>query len=922
MLRTTTIFVIALVFSAASLAASEADELYADAIKQLEAGDTAAAVIQLKNALQNDPGHAPSRLKLGKLYLETGDAASAEKELRRARSLGVDRVQWESALGEAFLEQGKSGDLLSTLSPAENRSPREQAEVLVLRGRALLLDEDYPAADAAFDEALLADAQLAEAWLGKARASQHAGDPDKVREYVSKALAIDPESADAYVMRAHLAMQAGDKEAALGDLNTALKLDPDNEAALYQRAGYYAERHENASAQQDIDALLKIEPLHPGGHYLKSVVAFQQGDIDTAQQHAGVVLRADPDHARSLVIYGVAALLKGQDEIARDYLLRAQTAGASQQQLNLLVASMYLRTRNYDRVIDTLGPNAMNSDSVQTLVLLGSAYMAKGDEKRGSEAYGRAIELAPTLPELRTQLGISLIELGEGERGMALLGSAAEMAGDSIQPELILVMGHLQQGNLDKAEKAALALESRRPEDPQAISMAGVVLLAAKDTAGAKQRFDKLLEIDPGNIGARIQRARVALAEREYEVAEQSFRAILKQDAANFDALTGMLALADAAGDTEQTEHWAGELQRAAPSAVQPRLVLLDHYLRHGRAREALTLASGLATENTDNPTVLYHAARAQLANGQSTAALGNLRRAAEIQTDSAAIGLLLANTLVNTGDLTGARKQIATVLQQQPDQVDAQALLAAIELRSGNVEKAAEIAQQLQQAHPDRPEGHRLNGMILVSTGQVQEGIVALRRAYDLQKSGEVARMLHAVLTRAGNADDGAAVVLDWLEHRPGDITARRELAVAYQQRGKIAEAAEQYEEMLTASPADFAALNNLAWIRFEQGRKSDALALAKKAYEAQPANPLVMDTYGWMLFKADGDKRDALRVLKEAMLKSPANADIRYHSAVVMAANGQKEEAVAELKLLLVRYPAFSDADAARRLLAELGG
>ncbi len=46
------------------------------------------AVIELKNALQQDNQSAEARYLLGKVYLESGDVLSAEKELQRALDLG------------------------------------------------------------------------------------------------------------------------------------------------------------------------------------------------------------------------------------------------------------------------------------------------------------------------------------------------------------------------------------------------------------------------------------------------------------------------------------------------------------------------------------------------------------------------------------------------------------------------------------------------------------------------------------------------------------------------------------------------------------------------------------------------------------------------------------------------------------------
>src|SRR5215470_20248018 len=63
------------------------DALIASAKDYATKNNYSAAVIQLKNALQQTPNNGEARLLLGQFLLETRDPASAEKELRRALEL-------------------------------------------------------------------------------------------------------------------------------------------------------------------------------------------------------------------------------------------------------------------------------------------------------------------------------------------------------------------------------------------------------------------------------------------------------------------------------------------------------------------------------------------------------------------------------------------------------------------------------------------------------------------------------------------------------------------------------------------------------------------------------------------------------------------------------------------------------------------
>ena len=62
------------------------EQLVASARDYLQKNDNAAAIIELKNALQEKNDFPEARLLLGKALLDSGDVVGAEAELRKAES--------------------------------------------------------------------------------------------------------------------------------------------------------------------------------------------------------------------------------------------------------------------------------------------------------------------------------------------------------------------------------------------------------------------------------------------------------------------------------------------------------------------------------------------------------------------------------------------------------------------------------------------------------------------------------------------------------------------------------------------------------------------------------------------------------------------------------------------------------------------
>ena len=79
-----------------------AEQYVTDAKADLAKNDSAAAVIQLKNALQSDPALGEVRVLLGQALLQTGDARGALIELGKAREMGVKHDQLEPLIAQAM----------------------------------------------------------------------------------------------------------------------------------------------------------------------------------------------------------------------------------------------------------------------------------------------------------------------------------------------------------------------------------------------------------------------------------------------------------------------------------------------------------------------------------------------------------------------------------------------------------------------------------------------------------------------------------------------------------------------------------------------------------------------------------------------------------------------------------------------------
>src|SRR5690625_4700473 len=148
--------------------AQSPEEHIQNAVEYRHQGDFNAAIIELKNALQQSPDNAKSRFLLGRTYVDGGQGQAAEKELRRAISLGVAEVEVAPDLAKARLLQGRYQDVLDTIKPARQSDPTRHAEALVTKGNAEQALGKIESARADYQQALTLDSKNLSADLGLA----------------------------------------------------------------------------------------------------------------------------------------------------------------------------------------------------------------------------------------------------------------------------------------------------------------------------------------------------------------------------------------------------------------------------------------------------------------------------------------------------------------------------------------------------------------------------------------------------------------------------------------------------------------------------------------------------------------------------------------------------------------------------------
>lgn len=513
----------------------------------------------------------------------------------------------------------------------------------------------------------------------------------------------------------------------------------------------------------------------------------------------------------------------------------------------------------------------------------------------------------------------SLIRGGQSVEGVSELDSVFRKTPGQTQAGLTLITMYLRSGQAAKAISIAENLVKQFPQNASFFNLLGMARGQAGNGAAAKAAFEQALKLDDSLIAAKLNLARIEIATKAYDAATSRLTAILKADEKNAEAMYEMSVISDRRGKTADAQRWlekANDL--SGPKELRWGLALLDFFLRTGQPDLALQAAKRLSSKAPDDLQVLLGYSRAQLAIGDPIGAKSSLNGATRFADYNAPKQVEIALLQLAANNLDGAGYSLDKALSGQPDFLPAMALMAEVELRKNDTAKSEKRARDIVAKYPQRAIGYSLLGDVARSRGQTAVAIDSYRKAHQTEPSTETLLRLFGGLSLQDGGKPAIQLAEQWLKTHPQDIAVRKAAADAYARAGNFALARSSYESVLNLAPNDFGVLNNLANVLLRL-KDPSAIKIAEQTVAKNPSNPNAIDTLGWILFQ-NGQTDRALTMLRDARLRVPANPEIRYHLAVVLAKAGRNNEARDELETALKTSSSFEFVAEAQALLRTL--
>lgn len=857
------------------------EELYAEAVMELEKGNANGAIVLLKNAVEKDQNYFDARFKLAKAYLEVGKFEQAEKELQKALRQYPSRPEIKLDLAKLYNAQAKP-DLSIPEAQAYLSAQPGSAEGLEVLGLGYALKKMYPEAEKHLKESLQSEPartsamlQLAKVYLATNREQEGIG---LLETIVQK----DPKNTKAYYLAATYESYRGNSEKALEYYQKIVAAAPDDANAAFRIGMMHLGRGEVDKAERIADGLIGKDTKRPEGHQLKGIVLYTKKNYEQAITELQSVVKTR-QNAGAYFYLGLSHYNRNELEIALSQFRKVLDLNPNHLQARLMSATVLFQQKRIDdaiteakRVIDLDDRNAYAHN------ILGSAYIAKGMTDEAVKELNRAIELEPKLVSAHVKKGIVNLAQGKRAQGEEELETAVRVAPDVLNSRYLLASYYMRQNKQARALEILKGGLKGGKQDAPLYNIMAAAAFAGKREQDGLSFLQKAREVDQTYLPATFNLASYYISKKDNGRAVGLFNEILKREPANLKALVGLGAIRESEGNAKEA---------------------LAYYTKAKDSKDPvgyLTLAS-------------YHLRRKEPARALAVADEGLKASAGN------------AELLELKGGLLAADKKYSEALAVY-DELEKAAPARALPLKinalvaSKNISKAVEQAQKLVDARPKSAAGHLVIASIHESQKDYSRAMEAVQRGLAVEPGNVQAAMVLGGLHEKQKDYSRALTVYEGiLRKNPKSVPVLFAKGGALNQSGKKNEAAAVYRTVLRLSPNYVPALNNLSYLAAEGfGSKAEALKLAAKASSLQPQNGAVLDTYGYALLK-NGKKVEAVKVLEKAVSLLPNNPSVHYHLALAYRDVGDRAKAAASTQKSL-QYGEFPESSAARSLLAEL--
>lgn len=881
--------------------------------------DAAAAVIEIKNALQLNPQSAAARFLLARALLAQEDPAGAEVELTKAVDEGYRSDEVALLRARLWNTLGRFVVTVQEFSSHSLAEPQQAAAMEVQLAIAQVGLRQWSEATQHVQRALAKVPGYEPARVLAVRLEAAQGRRDAALAQAQRLTTDVPGSAEAWKLLGDVyRARDGGSAQAVSAYEKALSLDAMHPEALTALTELSFDRNDLAAAQRQVATLRKVAANRPSTLLYEARLAAAGKDFDRARQILDGLLKVSPDDPRFLQAAGAVAAASGRPSDAETLLSKVLRTVPENLSARQLLAQVFIDDGRFAQAAALLEPVISGGQAdASTLALAARANQALGQGGRATQQLMQAATKPGAGADLRVEAALAGAASGAPLDTARLAGIAAQDAAP--QADVKLIDALLQRKQFAEALQAVSALDKKTPKSAVPPTLKGRVQWMAGQREAARRAFAEALARDPLHFPALANLAAMDVEDRKLDEARRRFDGLLAAEPGHLQALLTLADLERMAGQpAARVRERLLAAVKANPRAAEAHLALVDHDLRQGDAAAALDSAQAANATLPHTVPILVQLGRVQLMRGQFEPARSSFGAALSLDAKHLGARLGMADALMSLGNLQAARDALDRAIADAPASAEALRAAANLALRDKQYGKVVQYARRIQELRPQEPAGFLMEGQAELLRGGYPAAVQAFAAVLKLGDNADAAAGMHRALVGAKRQAEAEAFAQSWSTKHPQDggfILKAAETAIANRD---LAAAERLYRQLADRQPRNAVALNNLAMMLIEQG-KPGAVGFAQKAVALSPQQTAFSDTLA-QAYAAEKDYAKAIEVQRKLVEREPQAPDLRLQLARLFIAAGDADSArreLLELKKLGTAYPRLAEVS---KLLQQL--
>lgn len=549
-------------------------------------------------------------------------------------------------------------------------------------------------------------------------------------------------------------------------------------------------------------------------------------------------------------------------------------------------------------------------------------------------------------PEVAYKLGKAMLESGDLEGAREFLKKALKARPGMRQAQLDLARTSFAMGDHAAAvEQYGKALPRARAEAGDYFNLA-VAGEKTGDTKGAMNAYEQAIKEFGASrstdaLTARMKVGRAELKNNEYQSALGHFKFIKIADKDNTIAPDIHFLLAEAHEGLKQYDEAIASLEEAIKKDarnIEAYARLADMYKKNDMEQKAKATYEKMISLSPDDPEVYLILGQYNLKEENYSQAKDLFQKSNTLhRTPQALEGIAEAAAGLQKWDV--ALDAAESAIKLDPDRADARKVLAEAYMEARNYESAVDHLEFLVNKKPSDLQQWKNLALCYDKTGQTEKRAKADARIIALDKKAVDARMrqgeyllkkkdldgaysvfrelsllepdnpevfknLYRVCKRTDRNEAALGYVKKYLELRPKDAVAQRDLGDLLYGKKDMDGALAAYRRALEIDPRISGFFERYAEIVIAKGEHDEAIRALKGKIRAGDATVDDYSTLG-MIYQKKDMYRQAIENYQKALELDPQQADVLAALGESQAASGQTNEAIITYEQVLMMNP-----------------